>query len=455
MIHPVRYRRVPCAMVSRLVAAACLMASTTAAVAADDRVTLVAHAGLDTRARAGRWTPVVVTIENSGTDITADLVVEAGRVRVVRALALPAPSRKRLEQYVRVPSADLDRIHVALVVSGREVHAVDAPVRIVPDDARFVLCVQPGGSTQPEPSCTATVDGATLPVSWRGYDALDDLRWPAGERPRLDEDRTAAIEQWKIRRAHELVVAPAAGSLEPPPSRAQVRSLIVVYAGLFLLVTACAQALGRSPWVLYGSLIALVIAGSAATMAQGRIGEGAAILVSDSTVVRAAEALDGAFLSTRGIATFPAFGSFELRPEFSDGIVTGKRESAPAQFAEDGGSLLGGVFGKGQRISFDLEGFSRIATLGIERSADAMRITNLATVDLTDCELPAGFVPGRIPLLRAGSALSISGSSADENAAVTCRLGQAPPTLRSNRDRVEHTGTAVLVYALAAGGVRP
>jgi hypothetical protein len=234
----------------------------------------------------------------------------------------------------------------------------------------------------------------------------------------------------------------------------QVRFLIVVYAGLFLLVTASARALGRSPWALYGSLIALVIAGSAATMAQGRIGDGAAILVTDSTVVRATEARDGAFLSTRGMATFPAFGSFELRPAFSDGIVTRRHEPAAARFAEDGGSLLGGVFGKGQRTSFDLEGFTRMATLGIERSADTLRITNLSTADMTDCELPAGFVPARIVLLRAGSALSVSGSSADENDAVTCRLGLAPPTLRSSGDRVEHTGTAVLVYALAAGDVR-
>jgi hypothetical protein len=334
-------------------------------------------------------------------------------------------------------------------VAGREVRAVDAPIRIVPDDDRFVLCVQAAGSNLPASSCTATVDRATLPVSWRGYDALDDLEWPAGERQGIDQDRTAAIEQWKIRRAHELVVAPAAASLEPP-SLAQVRSLIVVYAGLFLLVTAAAQALGRSPWVLYGSLTALVIAGSAATMAQGRIGEGAAMFVTDATVVRATEAHDGAFLSTRGTATFPAFGPFELRPEFPDGMVTG-REPAPARFAEDGGSLLGGIFGKGQRISFDLEGFSPLATLGIERSADATRVTNLATADLTDCELPAGFVPARVSLLPAGSTVSVSGSSTEDNGAVTCRFRLAPPTLRSIGERVEHTGTAVLVYALAAG----
>jgi hypothetical protein len=429
------------------------MAGTAAAFAADDRLTLVAHAGLDTRARAGRWTPVLVTIENSGTEITGDLVVEAGRVRIVRALVLPAPSRKRIEQYIRVPSADLDRIHVAVVVAGHEMRAVDAPIRIVPDDTRFVLCVQPGGPSQPEPSCTGTVDRATLPVSWRGYDATDDLEWPAGEAQGLDEDQIAAIEQWKIRRLHELVVAPA-GSLEPPSSLAQVRSLIVVYAGLFLLVTAGAQALGRSPWVLYGSLLALVISGSAATMAQGRIGEGASILVTDFTVIRATEARDGTFLSTRGIATFPAFGPFELRPEFSDGVVTGRGEPAPARFEEDGGSVLGGVFGKGQRIGFDLEGFSQRATLRIERSGDAMRITNLGAVDLVDCELPAGFIPRRVPLLQAGTALSVGGSSADESGAVTCRLRQAPPTLRSNRDRVQHTGTAVLVFTLAAGGRR-
>jgi hypothetical protein len=450
MIAHVRRRRVSCAVV----AAACLMAGTTAAFAAEDRVTLAARVGLDGRARAGRWTPVLVTIENSGTDITGDLVVDAGRVRVVRALALPAPSRKRIEQYVRVPSADLDRIHIALIVAGREIRAMDVPVRIAPDDARFVLCVQQGGSDPPKPSCTATVDRATLPVSWRGYDALDDLEWPATERPGLDEDQTAAIEQWKIRRAHELVVAPAAGTLEAPRFRSQVRSLIVVYAGLFLLITAGAQMLDRSAWVLYGSLIALVIAGSAATMAQGRIGEEAAILVADFTVIRASEAGDGAYLSTRGIAAFPAFGPFELRPDFADGIVTGRGEPAPERFAEDGGSVLGGVFGKGQRIGFDLEGFWRLATLGIERSADAIRITNLGAADLTDCELPAGFVPGRIPLLRAGSALSVGGSSADENGVVSCRLSLAPPTLRSNGHRVEHTGTAVLVYTLAAGGAR-
>jgi hypothetical protein len=448
MIHARRWR------FGRAVAASlCLMAGTTAALAADDRVTLVAHAGLDTAARAGRWTPVVVTIENSGTEITGDLVIDAGRVRVVRALVLPSPSRQRIEQHVRVPSADLDRIHVALVVDGREIRAADAAIRVVPDDTRFVLCVGSGGTSEPRPSCTTTMDRAALPVSWRGYDALDDLDWPATDGPALTEDQTAAIAQWKIRHAHEMAIAPAAESLTPRRPFGEVRSLIVVYAGLFLLVTACARTLGRSPLLLYGSLAALVIAGSAATMAQGRVGAGAAIVVTDATVIRATEALDGALLSTRGVATFPAFGSFELRPASADGVVTLRREPAPARFADDGGSVLGGVFGKGQGIGFDLEGFAPLPTLTIERAAGATRIANVGTADLTDCELPSGFRPERIALLRAEGAVTVSGSPADEGGAITCRLDGAPPTLRSDRDRVEHHGTAVLVYTLAAARV--
>jgi len=434
------------------VAAGWLVAGATAAMAATGGVMLSADAGLDGVTRPGRLTPVRIAIENSGTDIGGDLVVVAGRVRIARALTLPTPSRKRIELYIRVPSADIDRIHVAFVAEGREVRAVDAVVRFVPDETRFVLCVAPIATGGSDPRCTSTLDAAALPDSWRGYDAVDEFVWSAAAAAALTEGQNIAISRWKILRANDMAVGPAA----PPSGSARVlshtRILIAAYAALFLLLVVAAQVLARRPLSVYAAVVAIVAFASAAAIAQGRIGAAASIVLVDSTIVRAAEGVDDAFVSTRGVATFPAFGSFELRPAFDDGIVAAREEPAGSRFAEDGGSVLPGEFGKGQRIGFELEGFSPLPTVKVTRSAETMRIANVASSDLTDCELPAGVSPRRVALLRAGDTLSVQGSPDAEDTALTCRFRAAPPTLRGNRARVEHQGTAVLVYALGPGG---
>ena len=436
-------------------AAGWLIAGATAAMGATGGVSLAADAGLDGVTRPGRLTRVRIAIENSDTDIAGNLVVAAGGVRVVRALSLPAPSRKRLELYIRVPSADIDRIHVALVAGGREVGAVDAAVRFAREETAFVLCVASSAAAGPDSRCTSTLDGASLPDSWRGYDAVDELVSPPAGPPSLTSDQRVAINRWTIRRANDLSAGLAA---RPGPARVltQMRMLIATYAALFVVVVAAAKKLARRSLSIYAAVIAIVAAGSAAALAQGRIGAGASILLTDSTTVRGAEGVADAFVSTRGVARFPALGSFELTPTFDDGVVTARQEPADATFADDGESVLAGVFGKNQHVEFDLEGFSGLPTVKVIRSPETTRIVNMASTDLTDCELPSGLLPSRVALLRAGDSLGVQGAPDAEDAVFTCRFQAAPPTLRSRRARVEHQGSAVLVYGLrSSGGRRP
>ena len=234
----------------------------------------------------------------------------------------------------------------------------------------------------------------------------------------------------------------------PARGLSQTRILIAAYGAMFLLVVAAAQILARRSLGIYAAIVSIVAFASAAAMAQGRIGAGASIALTDSTVVRAAEGTIDTLISTRGVARFPAFGSFELSPTFDDGVVTMRQNPDGATFGEDGESVLSGVFGKGQRVEFDLEGFSGLPTVNVIRSADTIRIANVASSDLTDCELPSGILPRRVALLRAGDSLGIQGSPDSEDSALACRFRVAPPTIRSRRDDVQHQGRAVLVYRL-------
>lgn len=437
-------------------AAGWLIAGATAAMGATGGVTLAADAGLDGVTRPGRLTRVRIAIENSGTDMAGNLVVGAGGVSVARTLSLPAPSRKRIELYIRVPSADIDRIHVALVAEGREVAAVDAVVRFAPEETRFVLCVASSASVGSDPRCTSTLDAAALPDSWRGYDAVDELVWSPPGPWSLTDDQRIAINRWTVRRANDQSVGLAAQPAGPARVLTQMRLLIAAYAALFLLVVAAAQILARRSLGIYAAIVSIVAFASAAAMAQGRIGAGASILLTDATIVRAAEGVDDTLVSTRGVARFPAFGSFELSPTFDDGVVTVRQEPASATFADDGESVVSGVFGKNQHVEFDLEGFSGLPTVRVIRSGETTRIANVASSDLTDCELPSGILPRRVALLRAGDSLSVRGSPDAEDTAFTCRFQVAPPTLRSRRAPVEHQGRAVLVYGLGPfGGHRP
>jgi len=176
-------------------------------------------------------------------------------------------------------------------------------------------------------------------------------------------------------------------------------------------------------------------------------------VVAGSTVIQAVEGLEGAFISAQGAAMFPAFASFELRPNLDDAVVIVPQDAAPIRFADDGGSVVAGRFAKGQRVRFDLEGFSTLRTLEVTR-AGTLAISNVMPDDLTDCELPAGLSPRRVPVLHAQQTLSLAGAPADERATITCRV-RLPSVLRSDRGGVADAGNAVLVYALARGQAAP
>ena len=429
-----------------------LIAGATAPVGGAGAVTLTADAGLDGTTRPGRLTRVRIALENSDQEIAGTLVVVAGTTRVTRALNLPGPSRKRIELQIRVPSADIDRIRVAFVAAGREVSAVDAAVRFAPEETPFVLCEASSHVGGSDTRCTSSLDAPSLPDSWRGYDAVDKLVLSPVAALSLTASQRIAIKRWSLLRRIDLSAGLAAEPSGPGRFLTPMRMLIAAYAALFLLVVSGTRVLGRRSLSIYAALISIVACGSAAALAQGRIGPGAAVVITGPTIVRSAEDIADSLVSTRGVAKFPAFGSFELSPALDDGVVTMRGEPGIGTFAEDGESILAGVFGKNQRVEFDLEGFSGLPTVTVTRSGETTRIANMASTELTECELPSGLSPRRVALLRPGESLDVRGSPDAEDSALTCRFQVAPPTLQSRRGRVEHQGSAVLVYGLGRFG---
>src|SRR5690349_13419300 len=120
-----------------LLAIACLVAFGAAPVRG---ATLDAAAGLGGVAKAGRWTPLAVTVGADRDALDADLVVTWGDSRVQRPITVAPGTRKAFEFYVRTtdPRAAID---VRLQRAGRDIAAAAAPVRVLGGDDRVTLCV--------------------------------------------------------------------------------------------------------------------------------------------------------------------------------------------------------------------------------------------------------------------------------------------------------------------------
>ena len=352
--------------------------------------------------------------------------------------------------YLRVRSPDVDRVRVAIVSRGRELDGADAPLRLLPDTSAFVVCAPVSSAAAREEECTVRPDIAVLPRSWRGYDAVDAVAGALSTAPELDEEQRIALERWQVLRAGDLLVPPVVQPPAAPDALTGTRAVAVLYASLVLLVAFAVPRLAGRPAIVFAALATASLAGAVAAFVQGRIGAGSTIIVNDAALLRAAEGLDGAFVSVSGTVQFPAYGSFELRPAFPDGILTPREDGDVLRFAENGESVMSGVFARGQLVRFELEGFADVGAVQIARQDSMLRVRNAFAGDLADCELPAGFSPQVIAPIPPGASLEMRQNDIAGRAALMCRVGAEIPSLVSGDARVSHHGAAVLVLALGS-----
>lgn len=443
MLHLARWPRL--AAVVLLPLAAAMTPSPAAGATAGPGVSLSAEAGLGGLARSGRWMPVRIALENTGADITGELVVDTGSARTVQAITLAAPSRKRIEMYVRAPGADASRIRVSLRQNEVDVAAVDVPVRFADEATGFTLCV--GGTNETSAPCTTTVESKDLPASWRGFDAADDVL-AAPDVPNAD-----ALARWRASRALGAWVPPAVRVVATTPDHMLPRWVLGIYALLLLGAWGGARRAARVPARFYAIVLAVCVTGAVAVAAQGRLGPGSAVVVSQTAVVRSGATIDEALVEARGAIVFPSHERFEIRPLSSEMILT-RPGSEEAQIAEDGVSSIAAVFGKNDRVEFEIDGFADLRTLQATRDGNTLRVTNAARFDLTDCDLPPGLSPRRIALLPSGDTLAIQGTPAQGDTAMRCAIRGELALLSSPGRRIEHRTSAVLVFDLAGAARR-
>ena len=211
---------------------------------ADPTVTVKASAGLGGWCRPGRWAPVRVDVETrGGTSAEAaagEIVVEWGDARVRRAMTLASPSHKQVELYIRTADPR-DSITVRVLVADRELATTVTPVRLVAPAEPLTVCVAAVDTwSTSATACAATVNPESLPRSWRGYAAVDDVVWPSAGKPTLTAEQHIALDRWRVVQAIENAesTVPSAGDVTPAPHalRRASTAMLVYAAALGILV---------------------------------------------------------------------------------------------------------------------------------------------------------------------------------------------------------------------------
>ena len=423
--------------------------------------TLDAAAGLGGLAKAGRWTPLVVSVATDRDALDAELVVVWGDTRLTRPVAVAPGTRKEFELYLRTsdPRATID---VHLQSAGRDVAVARAPVRVLGGDDHVTLCVVADAASSIDvPACTATVLARTLPRSPRGYEVADDVAWP-GTRIGVTAEQDEALRAWR-----SLEALDASGDLGATPqvSRplvprglpAALTPVVAAIASAYAMVLLAAALLLRARRVglawTSGALAVVSLAACGAMAAIGRVGGTRTVHVHHVTMLQQLPGTGTSLLTVRAIAEFPAFDRFALRLPAADGTLetNSSRGAATGALDGDGFPVVAGVFGMAGRQSFAGEAMVHDRPLAVEDHGATMAIENRSGHTLRDCRLGRGLT-GMLPdTFVAGAQVDASwtGSSADapSGPVLTCISDEALlPFTETARPVVMHGETTIAAY---------
>ncbi len=410
-------------------------------------LTLKAEAGVAGLGRAGRWAPVHVSIENTDRDFRGDLVISWGDEVVRRAMAVASPARADVTMYIR--SVDVrDVVSVRLQSNAATLTSVDAPIRLLSPDDELVLCV---GSSAPD--CTATLPALALPRAMWGYDAVDTVRWHGASADGLDHDQRAAFDRWTAKRRLEAagITVPAAPKpLPPAQSRARSTNLIVTGVALYLAcLTAgavAARQYRRQAMLVYPTLVTIVLFGSVAAFAAGRIGSSSSlVVVHSSRVVQLASA--GSIVSMKASVEYPNADAFELRARSTQAVLQrGRASTAAVRFDEPGEPTIVGTSGLGSRQTFTLDGVLDFVPFRILEQDGVTTVTNASSFDYHDCASSDGVSTENVGTIRAGETRRMPAVSGNTSF-MRCALSATPVDFVERRYPVRIEGsTELIVY---------
>jgi hypothetical protein len=424
--------------------------------------TLEAVGGLGGVAKAGRWTPLVVSIGSEREPLDAELAVTWGDTRLQRPVTLSPGTRKEFELYVRTgdPRA---AIEVRLLAGGREIARTSAPVRVLGADDRVIVCLSADATASLDAGeCTAAVLTRTLPGSARGYEVADDVRWP-GTLTGLTREQDAALRAW---RALEALDASGDLAATPQVSRPQIpRGLpatlapvvAVIGAGYLIALIVAGATLRARRARLSRTIVAfaVVTAGAGAAVAAiGRVGATRAVHLHHVSLLQQLPGVPVSVLTTRAIAEFPAFDRFALRLPAADGVLETSSPGGTASGALDaeGFPVVTGVFGLAGRQAFAGEALVGARPLALEDRGNSIAIQNQSGQVLRDCRLGRGlFTSAAAATLAPGARIEAhwTGDSGEVpvGPVITCTADEAPlPFGEAQRPVVMHGSTTIAAY---------
>jgi hypothetical protein len=423
---------------------------------AADTLSLTAEAGLGGIGKAGRWSPVRVSVENTGQDLAGELVVGWGDSTVHRSVVLASPSRRRFDVYIRTSDVR-GSITVQLRSNGVDLRSVNVPMRAMSSDAEVTLCVTSAASDATDTAeCTTRMTAAALPRSMRGYDAIDRVRWRAGSDRVLDADQRVALARWREYRQLEetgvLSLSPrvpsAAAGVPPRASLNTVAIGTAVYGLVLIVVGSMARRSRRQPLPVYAVIGVIAALGSSVGIAAGHVGPASAVLVRYASTVQQLPG-GGSLLSMQGFAEYPAFDSFQIRAALTDAELELKSNPRSESWFDDSGyPVLSGVSGLGTSQEFALEGVVALSPLEIERRSQVIRVRNASSFDLRDCRFPEGFSVQRVGTLRPGQTVEATELEAIEAPFFACTLSETPVDFTDVRYPVRIDGSSLVTAYL-------
>jgi hypothetical protein len=422
---------------------------------------LDAVAGLGGLAKAGRWTPLVVSVAADRDALDAELVVVWGDTRLTRPVTISAGTRKTFELYLRTsdPRATID---VHLQSAGHDVATVRAPIRVLGGDDHVTLCVVADvASSIDSTACTATVLARALPRSPRGYEVADDVVWP-GTRGGITVEQDAALRAWQALEALDasgdlgatpqvsrpLVPRGLPAALTPVVAAVGAAYAVAMLTAALLLRARCV----RLSWTS-GALAVVTLVTCGAIAAIGRVGGTRTVHIHHVTLLQQLPDTHTSVLTVRGIAEFPAFDRFAVRLPSADGTLETSVARGPASGALDGDGypIVAGVFGMAGRQSFAGEAVVADRPLAVEDHGATVAIENHSKHVLRDCRLGRGLT-GTLPrTLAPGARIDASWTSGNDEApsgpVITCISDEAVlPFTEARRPVAMHGETTIAAY---------
>jgi hypothetical protein len=424
--------------------------------AAAGTLNLRADAGVGGIAKAGRWLPVRVSVENNtDQDFAGELIVVWGDSTVHRSVVLPAPSRSRFDIHIRTSEVRA-AITVRLQANGAALQSVEVPVRAIPPDDEVVVCVTaPGVDASDTAECTTRVTAAALPRSMRGYDAADRILWRAGD-AFVDREQRAALDAWRTYRRidddGEFSLSPRAPLLtaEAAPRRSISLAAVgtAVYVALLIVVGLMARRVRLRPLLMYVAIAVLAIVGASVSATAGRAGPASAVRVRYTSTVQ--QLIDGTSrISLHGVAEFPAFDNYQLRADLADAALDLKPDPrSDSWFDRSGYPVIAGTMGLGSPQAFTLEGVGRLSPLEIRRHSGGVRVRNVSAFELHDCHFPHGFSLEDVGTILPGQAVEAEQGQAVGVPFFACTLSQAPVDFAEPRHPVRIEGSSLVTAYL-------